>query len=131
MEHTTWVRFPPVTRVYLGWQSSGFWFLWFPFRFPGLPAIPGWINWQIGRLCPASSRFDTCSRSQVAAVKCIVHESLLSSEARSGRRPGSKGDRTPQEASMVLATQPRKISVHARHKLLAGDAWNWEKYLFA
>ena len=42
-----------------------------------------------------------------------------------------KGDRTPQEAGMVLARQPRQISIHARHKLLAGDAHTWDKYLFA
>ena len=42
-----------------------------------------------------------------------------------------KGDRTPPEAGMVLARQPRQISIHARHKLLAGDAHTWYKYLFA
>jgi 5-methylcytosine-specific restriction endonuclease McrA len=42
-----------------------------------------------------------------------------------------KGDRTPQEAGMVLARQPRQIGIHARHKLLAGDAHTWDKYLFA
>jgi 5-methylcytosine-specific restriction endonuclease McrA len=42
-----------------------------------------------------------------------------------------KGDRTPQEAGMVLANQPRQISVHAKHRLLAGDAETWNKYLFA
>ena len=41
-----------------------------------------------------------------------------------------KGDRTPQEAGMVLAKQPRQISIHAKHKLLAGDARTWDKYLF-
>ena len=42
-----------------------------------------------------------------------------------------KGDRTPQEAGMVLARQPRQISIHAKHKLLAGDSHTWDKYLFA
>ena len=42
-----------------------------------------------------------------------------------------KGDRTPQEAGMVLARQPRQISIHARHKLLAGASDAWNKYLFA
>ena len=42
-----------------------------------------------------------------------------------------KGDRTPQEAGMMLARQPRQISIHAKHKLLAGDAHTWDKYLFA
>jgi hypothetical protein len=32
---------------------------------------------------------------------------------------------------MVLARQPRQISIHAKHKLLAGDARTWDKYLFA
>jgi 5-methylcytosine-specific restriction endonuclease McrA len=41
-----------------------------------------------------------------------------------------KGDRTPQEAGMLLVRQPRQISVHAKHRLLAGDAETWEKYLF-
>jgi 5-methylcytosine-specific restriction endonuclease McrA len=41
-----------------------------------------------------------------------------------------KGDRTPQEAGMTLAKQPRQISIHAKHKLLAGDAKTWDKYLF-
>ena len=41
-----------------------------------------------------------------------------------------KGDRTPQEAGLVLAKQPRQISVHAKHRLMAGDAEAWNKYLF-
>jgi 5-methylcytosine-specific restriction endonuclease McrA len=41
-----------------------------------------------------------------------------------------KGGRTPQEAGMVLAKQPRQISVHAKHRLLASDAEVWNKYLF-
>jgi 5-methylcytosine-specific restriction endonuclease McrA len=42
-----------------------------------------------------------------------------------------KGDRTPQEAGMVLAKLPRQSSVHAKHKLLAADSKTWDKYLFA
>src|SRR5450759_4356355 len=42
-----------------------------------------------------------------------------------------KSNRTPQEADMVLARQPRQIGIHARHKLLASDAHTWDKYLFA
>jgi len=41
-----------------------------------------------------------------------------------------KGDRTPQEAGMTLARRPMPISLHARHRLLAGDMQVWEKYLF-
>jgi len=41
-----------------------------------------------------------------------------------------KGDRTPEEAGMVLAKQPRQISIHAKHRLLVGDEGTWEKYLF-
>src|SRR5205823_1597385 len=32
-----------------------------------------------------------------------------------------KGNRTPAEAGMALAKQPRQISIHAKHRLLAGD----------
>ena len=42
-----------------------------------------------------------------------------------------KGNRTPQEAGMILAKQPRQIGIHARHRLMAGDHGAWEKYLFA
>ena len=43
-----------------------------------------------------------------------------------------KGDRTPQEAGMMLTKQPKQISIHAKHKLLAGSlAYSWDKYLFA
>jgi 5-methylcytosine-specific restriction endonuclease McrA len=42
-----------------------------------------------------------------------------------------KGDRTPEEAGMVLARKPRQISLHAKHRLLAGDSAIWDKYLFA
>jgi 5-methylcytosine-specific restriction endonuclease McrA len=38
-----------------------------------------------------------------------------------------KGGRTPQEAGMVLARQPRPIGLHARET--AGRAI-WSKYLF-
>ena len=41
-----------------------------------------------------------------------------------------KGNRTPQEAGMPLARRPISISLHARHRLLAGDMHTWEKYLF-
>ena len=42
-----------------------------------------------------------------------------------------KGNRTPQEAGMTLARQPRQVSLHAKHKLLAADSRGWDKYLFA
>ena len=42
-----------------------------------------------------------------------------------------KGNRTPQEAGMTLARQPRQVSIHAKHKLLAADSQAWHKYLFA
>jgi hypothetical protein len=32
---------------------------------------------------------------------------------------------------MVLARQPRQISIYAKHRLLAGDSDTWDKYLFA
>ena len=41
-----------------------------------------------------------------------------------------KGDRTPQEAGMLLSKQPRRIGIHAKHRLLAGDEKAWERYLF-
>jgi 5-methylcytosine-specific restriction endonuclease McrA len=41
-----------------------------------------------------------------------------------------KGDRTPQEAGMTLARQPTQISIHAKHRMLAGDEKAWERYLF-
>ena len=42
-----------------------------------------------------------------------------------------KGDRTPQEAGLTLARQPRQVGVHARHRLLMGDNdKSWDRYLF-
>jgi 5-methylcytosine-specific restriction endonuclease McrA len=42
-----------------------------------------------------------------------------------------KGSRTPQEAGMSLARAPRQISIHAKHRLMAGaDEPAWERYLF-
>src|ERR1035441_669175 len=42
-----------------------------------------------------------------------------------------KRNKTPAEAGMTLARQPRQIGIHARHKLLAADSRAWDKYLFA
>lgn len=42
-----------------------------------------------------------------------------------------KGNRTPQEAGMELSKQPRQVSIHAKHRLMAGDSVVWDKYLFA
>jgi len=41
-----------------------------------------------------------------------------------------KGNRTPLEAGMALLRQPRQITFHATHRLIAGDNRTWEKYLF-
>ncbi|MBZ5623657.1 MAG: HNH endonuclease [Acidobacteriia bacterium] len=41
-----------------------------------------------------------------------------------------KGNRTPQEAGMVLAKQPRAITIHAKHRLMIGDQSTWERYMF-
>jgi 5-methylcytosine-specific restriction endonuclease McrA len=41
-----------------------------------------------------------------------------------------KGNRTPQEAGMALAKQPRQITIHAKHRLMIGDESTWERYLF-
>ena len=41
-----------------------------------------------------------------------------------------KGDRTPQECGMALLKQPRQISIHAKHRLLAGDEKTWDEFLF-
>jgi 5-methylcytosine-specific restriction endonuclease McrA len=41
-----------------------------------------------------------------------------------------KGNRTPVEAGMVLAKAPRQVSIHAKHKMLAGDQAVWDRYLF-
>lgn len=43
-----------------------------------------------------------------------------------------KGSRTPVEAGMTLLKMPRQISIHAKHRLLAGaDQSSWDRYLFA
>jgi 5-methylcytosine-specific restriction endonuclease McrA len=41
-----------------------------------------------------------------------------------------KGNRTPPEAGMALAKPPRQVTLHARHRLMAGDEKAWERYLF-
>jgi len=41
-----------------------------------------------------------------------------------------KGNRTPQEAGMVLAKQPRQITIHTKHRLMIGDESTWERYMF-
>jgi len=41
-----------------------------------------------------------------------------------------KGNRTPQEAGLTLAKPPRQVTLHARHRLMAGDEKAWERYLF-
>ena len=41
-----------------------------------------------------------------------------------------KADRTPQEAGLALAKQPRQITIHAKHRLLIGDEKTWNRYLF-
>jgi 5-methylcytosine-specific restriction endonuclease McrA len=41
-----------------------------------------------------------------------------------------KGNRTPQEAGMVLVKAPRQIGIHAKHRLLAGDEETWNRYMF-
>jgi 5-methylcytosine-specific restriction endonuclease McrA len=42
-----------------------------------------------------------------------------------------KGDRTPQEAGLTLASQPRQVGVHAKHRLLMADNdKSWDRYLF-
>ncbi len=41
-----------------------------------------------------------------------------------------KGNRTPQEAGILLAKQPRQITIHAKHRLLAGDEATWDRYMF-
>lgn len=38
-----------------------------------------------------------------------------------------KGSGTPQEAGMALAKRPRPVTLHARHRLLAGEDQAWEK----
>lgn len=40
-----------------------------------------------------------------------------------------KGDRTPAEARMVLAKQPRRFGIHSKCKLLS-QGETWDKYLF-
>ena len=42
-----------------------------------------------------------------------------------------KGDRTPQEAGLTLAKQPRQVGIHAKHRMLAANEPSWDKYLFA
>lgn len=41
-----------------------------------------------------------------------------------------KGDRTPEEAGMVLAMRPKPFSMHAKHRQAAANDGLWEKYLF-
>jgi 5-methylcytosine-specific restriction endonuclease McrA len=42
-----------------------------------------------------------------------------------------KGDRTPAEAGITLIKRPTQITIHAKHRLMAGDQETWDKYLFA
>lgn len=41
-----------------------------------------------------------------------------------------KGDRTPDEARMVLAKKPGHFGLHAKNKLLSVNDESWGKYLF-
>lgn len=41
-----------------------------------------------------------------------------------------KGDRTPDEARMVLAKKPGQFGLHAKNKMLSGSDELWGKYLF-
>ena len=41
-----------------------------------------------------------------------------------------KGNRVPQEAGMVLLRKPTRLSIHAKHRLMAGDEQAWNEYLF-
>lgn len=42
-----------------------------------------------------------------------------------------KGSRTPVQAGMPLIRQPRPVSIHAKHRMLAGDDnGTWDKYLY-
>lgn len=41
-----------------------------------------------------------------------------------------KQDRTPVEAGMPLAKQPRQLGVNAKHRMLQGDSEVWGRYLF-
>lgn len=45
----------------------------------------------------------------------------------------SKGDRTPEEAGMVLNRQPRPFTIHTNRHLMraaAVEQERWQKYLF-
>lgn len=42
-----------------------------------------------------------------------------------------KGDRTPEECGMPLLRKPIRLSIHAKHRFLAGDEKAWDPYLFA
>ena len=43
-----------------------------------------------------------------------------------------KANRTPAEAGMALLKQPRQVSLHAKHRLMAPvDSAVWNKYMFA
>ena len=42
----------------------------------------------------------------------------------------SKGDRTPQEWGVQLIRQPRQLTIHAKHKMLAADESGWAEFLF-
>jgi 5-methylcytosine-specific restriction endonuclease McrA len=41
-----------------------------------------------------------------------------------------KAHRTPQQAGMVLLKQPRQLTIHSKHRLLATDEKTWQNYLF-
>lgn len=42
-----------------------------------------------------------------------------------------KGDRTPDEAGMTLATKPRAFGMHAKHRQAASESdGSWDRYLF-
>ena len=41
-----------------------------------------------------------------------------------------KGNRTPDEAAMVLAAMPMPFNLHQRHKQAAAENESWNRYLF-
>jgi 5-methylcytosine-specific restriction endonuclease McrA len=93
-----------------------------------------------GILLRDRSTYQYCRREMMPAALTLDHviprsrggestwENLVASCRLCNNR---KGNRTPGEAGMELARAPRQISIHAKHRLMAGDQDVWSRYMFA
>ena len=99
-----------------------------PGRFPQGDLAPGWQRLPVLRHKAALRQPDARSRGSAIETRAV---DLGESGGLLFPCNNHKGNRTPQEAGMALARQPRQVSLHAKHKLLAADSQAWDKYLFA